>query len=290
MTTSVLAQGVADRSLVQPFPQSDLEVETSIVSPAHRVLLSPVREVNNQIRSESMVRVPVDGRGQLYQIRPDSSRGEARDHYLRQIQALGGRVLFECTARSCGRSNAWANRIFGQATLYGRDNTQDYLVAAIEVADGERHLLLVYTVTRGNRREYVWVEQLKLGEGAVVPGFATTSARVKGPVSVSWKGGVTYRFDWTANDRREIRNWASQPGARVILLGYSGLNDTETMEASMARASEALEAMSAILQKSGVGAQQQSRLVIGPALVGRTPELPADRIEVVVITAPGEMQ
>ncbi len=276
------------QNLVQPFPQSTLEVETSITSPAHRVLLSPVREVNNEIRSESMVRIPVQGRGLLYQVKADSNRAEARDYYLRKIQALGGHVLFECTARNCGRSNVWANQIFGQATLYGRDNDQDYLVAAVTGADSQRYLLLVYTVTRGNQREYVWVEQLELGESAIVPGFTGASARTKGPLIVSWTGGVTYRFNWTANDRREINSWASQPGAQVVLVGYADLGGSESLEDSMARAASALESMSAILSKSGVSLQQQSRIVVGPTVVSTSPELAANRIELVVITAPGE--
>ena len=39
----------------------------------------------------------------------------------------------------------------------------------VEDENGTQWLTLVYTVTRGNLREYVWVEQLEVGAGASIP-------------------------------------------------------------------------------------------------------------------------
>ena len=74
----------------EPFPEARLDQEISIKSPGHLVLFSPVREVNNEIRSASMARLPVKGVGQLYEVQGGANREEARDHYLRELQARGG--------------------------------------------------------------------------------------------------------------------------------------------------------------------------------------------------------
>lgn len=280
LSSAVLAAGVID-----PFPLAQQETETSIVSPAHRVLLSPVREVNDEIRSESVARVQVSGTGQLLQVDVDSNRREARAYYLAELQALDATILFQCEGRACGRSNVWANQIFGQAVLYGRDANQDYLAAAVQ-QDDANYLVLVYTVTRGNMREYVWVEQLRLGEGALVPGLDSSSGRMKGPIVVPWSGGLTFRFDWSATDRRQLNTWADERDAAVVLASHTELRPEESLEDSFDRASKAADAMSSLLQKSGISTEQQTTIVVGPAIVNGDPGRRGDRIEIVVISAP----
>lgn len=277
------AHGQSASETLEPFPQSRLETRVPVVSPSHLVLLSPVREVNDQIRSETVARIPVKGVGELYEIRRDSSRSEAREYYRQLLQAKGAQVLFECSGRSCGRSNVWANQIFNQATLYGRDSDQDYLAAAFVGDNGETWLTLVYTVTRGNQREYVWVEHLLVGEGAVIPGLASASARIMGPIIVPWTGGVTYRFDWDANDRRRLNSWANEEGAQVVLTSYSSLADDESLGDAMARAKQAAESLSQVLDKTGVSRSQQTLITVGPAVVFSDPARQGDHVEVVVI-------
>ncbi|MDX1754942.1 MAG: DUF4892 domain-containing protein [Marinobacter sp.] len=272
-------------NLIEPFPLGTVEANVTIRSPAHRVMLSPVREVNDEIRSESVARVPVDGKGHLLQIDTDSNRREAREYYRRALAALGAKILFECSGRECGRSNVWANQIFGQAILYGRDANQDYIAAAVRQNDTS-YLLLVYTVTRGNNREYVWTEQLELGPNAVVPGLDGSDGRVRGPLVVPWSGGFTYRFEWDANDRRQLNNWASAENTEVVVISHSTLRAEETLAASFERAAGAAEAMAALLQKSGISAEQQRRIVAGPTIPSNDPGRSGDRVEIVVIAAP----
>lgn len=271
--------------VLPPFPLATLETETRIESPAHRVLLSPVREVNDEIRSETVVRVPVQGTGELLRIAADSGRVDARAYYRQQLQQLGATVLYECEGRSCGRSNVWANQIFGQATLYGRDAQQDYLAAVVD--QGERRLLvLVYTVTRGNLREYVWVEQLELGEGAVLPGLSNSGGRIRGPIVVPWSGGVTVRFDWSSTDRRHLNTWAAEEGASVLLSSHTALKPDETLQQSLERSRLALTAMASLLAKSGISEDQQTQINVGPAVQSRDSAGNMDRIEILVILAP----
>ncbi|MBK1871690.1 DUF4892 domain-containing protein [Marinobacter sp. 1-3A] len=281
---SSFATAATPETAPQPFAQSALEVTTRIESSGHLVLFSPVREVNNEIRSETMARLPVSGEGRLYQISRDANRREALEHYLGQLNQRGAQILFECSGIRCGRSNVWANQIFNQPVLYGRDGTQDYLVAGVVADDGTRWLTSVYTVTRGNLREYVWVEHLKVATGAVVPGLGSATSRVEGPVVVPWQGGVTYRFDWQATDRRKVSELARAEGAKVVLVGYSALGDGESFSASMERARRAVESLSEVLAKTGVSRQQQELVIVGPSVVVTDPARQGDRVEVMVIT------
>ncbi|MBQ0834513.1 MAG: DUF4892 domain-containing protein [Marinobacter sp.] len=278
------ASAALPESIPKAFAQSTLEVTTAIESSGHLVLFSPVREVNNEIRSESMARLSVSGEGRLYQIARDANRREAREHYLGLLRERGAQILFECSGIRCGRSNVWANQIFNQAVLYGRDATQDYLVAGVVAADGSRWLTSVYTVTRGNLRQYVWVEHFKVAPGVAIPGLGAVNNRVVGPVVVPWKGGVTYRFDWQATDRRKVNELARGEGAKVILVGYAELGANESFEDSMDRARQATESLSEVLTKTGVSRQQQELLIVGPSVVVNDLARQGDRVEVMVIT------
>ncbi|GAA0839623.1 hypothetical protein GCM10009113_03330 [Marinobacter szutsaonensis] len=281
---ATLSNGALASGFPEPFPQSQLETSSRIQSNGHLVLFSPVREVNDEIRSSTMARLPVSGEGRMYQINRDSSREEARDYYQRLLQARSASLLFECSGVSCGRSVIWANRIFGQAILNGRDSDQDYLVAGSLDEDGTRWLTLVYTVTRGNLREYVWVEHLRLGEGAVVPGFDTGSDRVFGPLIVHYQGGFTYQFDWDATDRSNLRERATEEGAMVVLVGFSSLGAEESVEDSLERARGATESLADVLARIGISREQQKILVVGPFIPMESPDRQGDRVEVTVIS------
>jgi len=274
----------APEDMPEAFQQSTLEDTVSIQSSGHLVLFSPLREVNNEIRSESLARLPVAGEGRLYRIARDSSREEARDHYRGLLRQRNAQILFECSSIRCGRSNVWANQIFNQAVLYGRDATQDYLVAATVAEDGARWLTLIYTVTRGNLREYVWVEHLRVESGATIPGFGNMTSRVEGPIIVPWQGGMTYRFDWQATDRRRVTDLAREEGTVVVLVGYSVLEGDESFSESMERARRATDSLSEVLSKTGVSGAQQEIIVVGPAGVFNDSDRQGDRVEVIVIS------
>lgn len=284
---SPAAAPLSAEPLLEPFPEARVEARVPISSPSHRVMLSPVREVNDQIRSRSMIRVGVDGTALLQQVNAESSRGEARQWYRRRLQDLEARILFQCEGRDCGRSNVWANQIFGQATLYGRDADQDYLVAASRQAGGTVKLFVLYTVTRGNQRDYLWLEELNLEGDAVIPGFTGGNARILGPMVISWSGSVTHSFDWNASNRRTVSSWMDESGTRVVLGSYTSLRQNERWEDAMERAQRAAASMAAVLERSGVPPERLLRVIVGPAMVSDSPTRQGDRIELLGIREPG---
>jgi len=72
----------------------------------------------------------------------------------------GNELLFECAGRSCGPAVQWANRVFGQRVLYGRDADQRYRVYALPGPPALR--LLLYSAVRPPDRQYLHAELLEV--------------------------------------------------------------------------------------------------------------------------------
>lgn len=70
----------------------------------------------------------------------------------------GSELLFDCTGRSCGPAVQWANRVFHQRVLYGRDADQQYRVYRLPGPPEQR--LLLYSAVRPPDRQYLHAESL----------------------------------------------------------------------------------------------------------------------------------
>ncbi len=277
----------AQSQVLMDFPQAELEEERAISSASHQVMLSPIREVGSELRAERSQRLAVEGSGRLLEIAPGITRQDAWRWYLEQLQTRNASLLFQCSGRECGRSNVWANQVFGQAMLYGRDARQDYLVAGFEDREGQRWLVVLYTVTKGNQREYIWLEQLRMADDAVLEGIGEPS-RLAGPLIVPWSGGVSVRLDWGGETRRILESMTADPNSRVVIAAFSGLEPDETLEAAIERAERAADTMSRLLARSGLSSSRHIIHAVGPMVRFTTPERPENRIELLVIAPPGE--
>lgn len=266
------------------FPLATVEHRVQIDSARHRVLLSPVREVNDEIRADNQVRLDVEGTGRLMRIDPDSSLERVSEFYRESLARRESRTLFSCSGRDCGRSNVWANAIFHQSTLYGRDGDQAYSAYSYRDDSGQLHLVLMYTITRGNRRDYLWLEELVVQDESTVAALSPEAGRVLGPVYVPWSGHLTYQFDWDLNTREKIVNWAGSPGATVMIVSHVVLESTETIEQALDRSARVGDAMQALLVRLGVPMEQQMLVNAGPAMTAvQDARANGNRLEIVVI-------
>lgn len=68
----------------------------------------------------------------------------------------GASNLFSCDGRACGRAVEWANRVFEQRVLFGREDKQQYRVVSLEGAQAAR--LIVYSGERTADRQYLHAE------------------------------------------------------------------------------------------------------------------------------------
>jgi len=84
--------------------------------------------------------------------------------------------------RTSGESSLWANDVFGNAKLYGADDRQAYLLLRL-AAPRDNTLVALYSITRGNRKAYLHVEQFDAAAplGDLPPTSATLPPRPKTP-------------------------------------------------------------------------------------------------------------
>jgi hypothetical protein len=94
-----------------------------------------------------------------YRIPDGATVAEVASHFRAQPE---GGILYQCAGRECGRSNEWANVVFGKSILYGPDANQQYLAW-----ESQERLVAVYVIERGNKKIYAHVEVLDPAEGAL---------------------------------------------------------------------------------------------------------------------------
>ena len=104
---------------------------------------------------------------------------EVMNELLAKVESNGeSELLYSCDGRSCGQGVQWANRVFRQRILYGREDLQRYRVyqlagesagvgedeagAEIEAEAGGQYRLIIYSASRSSERQYLHVELLQL--------------------------------------------------------------------------------------------------------------------------------
>ena len=151
--------GARDPEGIPRFPRSWVVVfaEEATFAPREFVV-SAVEKIRRELRIDQKLRIDATALRVTYQVPAGTPREEVIAHYRR---LLGREAMFSCEGRDCGRSNGWANQVFGQAMLYGPDGNQFYVAA-----DRDGRLVSAYVIERGNRRIYAHIEVLQ-PEGAV---------------------------------------------------------------------------------------------------------------------------
>lgn len=168
---------VSERMLLSAFPGATL-VDSSIQTDAdHAVVIGSIRRINNQLRAEREVRTVGELIRATYRIPDPHNRQEAFEHAKEQLLDQPGSMLFFCEGRECGSSSLWANQVLGNATLYGPEDNQAYLVMQLD-SEPQRFVSL-YAITRGNRRVYLHVEQFTPEQAVAEKLFPTPATMLK---------------------------------------------------------------------------------------------------------------
>jgi hypothetical protein len=127
----------------------------------HWVILGAIERIKGAVKPESDIRLAGRVTQWLWQLPVGHSSDEAFQQALSQI-GPDAIPLFDCLGRDCGLSNDYANQVFQQAILYGRDSNQRYWVG---LDNGRKKTIwVVYTTQRSNKRVYAYVEKLVLNK------------------------------------------------------------------------------------------------------------------------------
>lgn len=142
--------------------------------------LGSIRKISGQLRFDGQIAARGNAASVTYQLPAERSADEAFTAAREALQQRGAQLLFWCQARDCGESSLWANEVFGNSRLYGADNGQAYLLLRLAAPDNDK-LVALYSVTRGNRRAYLHVEQLQASAplGELLPTSATLLRELK---------------------------------------------------------------------------------------------------------------
>ena len=101
--------------------------------------------------------------GYTWQLTDGFTSLEVIDGLLAQVDELETQALmFGCDGRACGNGVQWANRVFHQPVLYGREDMQRYRVFSI--GESPRYLLLIYAAARTADRQYLHTELLQVAD------------------------------------------------------------------------------------------------------------------------------
>lgn len=127
----------------------------------HEIGLGALRKEGGAWRFKESERYSGRLRAYTLQIGDSFTSEEVMQEYLQALDTLQGvELLFGCDGRACGHPSQWANRIFGQRVLYGRQDLQRYRV--FSVAEDSEYRLLLYASARTADRQYLQVELLEL--------------------------------------------------------------------------------------------------------------------------------
>ena len=270
--------GARDPEGIPRFPRSwvvSFAEEDNLVP--REFIVSAVEKIRRELRVDEKLRVDASALQVTYQVPPGTPRAEVVGHYRR---ILGADALFLCEGFDCGRSNAWASQVYGQALLYGPDRNQFYIAA-----DRNGRLVSAYVIERGNRRIYAHVQVLQPAEAVRAARNTNLTEHLAGD-GFSAVAGVRPRRDGTipAEGVRILADIASQLRIfeRQSLYVVCHLYGPESGAALLARAGACARAAVAELQR-GLPADG------GPELIpfGAGPLMPrqngaASRLELVL--------
>ncbi len=170
---SAIAEALKVYPHAEVFAQSQQNVDDYVLA------LSAVEDVRGGWALEREERLEGDLKRQTLKLPEDASASEAYLFYQQALQKLGGKLLFRCDGRQCGRSNIWANNVFREKQLYGQDIDQQYGAFRIDGVDNVYHYLSVYTVRRGNRRVMVQLDWLQASADTPVLATANSSSVIQ---------------------------------------------------------------------------------------------------------------
>lgn len=151
--------GSSDLEVLPRFPASQIVTYKQDAQVERIYPQGSIRRISGRLRYEREILVQGDHQALTYLLPDTHSADQVFTDARERLQAQGAELLYWCEGRECGASSLWANSVFGNATLYGADNQQAY--ALLRLAEPKHEsLVALYSITRGNRRAYLHVEQL----------------------------------------------------------------------------------------------------------------------------------
>lgn len=125
----------------------------------HEIGLGAVQKVRGEWRFKHSERMSGTLLSYTWQVVNGFSSAEVLGQLVASVAAIEGATeLFSCDGRACGRGAQWANGVFNERVLYGREDFQRYRVFGF--TGEQRARLIAYSAERTADRQYLHVELL----------------------------------------------------------------------------------------------------------------------------------
>jgi hypothetical protein len=148
-----LLQGLDDYPHAERVSFSDAQVVD------HEVGLGAIKKVRGVWQFRDSERLSGRLVRYTWEIVDGFSAREVMQELVDTLQQNGtSELLFACEGRACGKSAQWANRVFRQRILYGREDLQAYSVYGVGEAGRDR--MAIYSAARTADRQYLHVDLL----------------------------------------------------------------------------------------------------------------------------------
>ncbi len=141
---------------VDDFPRAELVSETQSKNSEYRLVLSELKRQQAITSGEVERLINGDVKRQFWKLSVNHELSQVVDHFMNQWQ--GAQVLYSCSGLDCGSSNFWANKIFNNAKLYGRDANQAYV--AVMTPGKPNRIYVLYVVQRSKQKLYFNLDEI----------------------------------------------------------------------------------------------------------------------------------
>lgn len=135
-----------------------LKIQRSV--PYYTLPISAMRKVNGEIGAEYNLFLSGNLTSYTWEMLPGLSAKIAHNIALDELKTQDTQVMYQCHGRTCGSSNQWANKVFGESRLYGLNAQQSYAALKKDALDGVYYYAL-YSTQRGNKKVYLHLDVIQ---------------------------------------------------------------------------------------------------------------------------------
>lgn len=283
-----LSAQTTDHPLLVRFPDSEIVDVEFEEDTNYRLVLGTLQRTRGVVVPESSERLRGDVTKIIYEVSQEFSGEDVLQFFRQQFAERDYEILFYCSGRECGSSNYWANDIFRNRVLYGPERNQ-YFMALRAESEGEpaAHMVL-YIITRGNRRLYAYVEIVEtngsLPSIELIPTEILDNLRDNGSVILSSVSFVNDRqLSANANLEAVAAELNSQPDLNLYVVAHLG--GGAELEPLINRSNVRAQTVRQQLINLGVAANRLTARGVGPlsptCSTGISREDCAQRVELV---------
>lgn len=136
-----------------------IEYQKKEVNGLHQIVLSSPKRINNELFIEKEIRQGGELTVVLSVLTPAVTLNDAYEFYKAFFKD-NGEKKYQCEQRSCGVSSYWANNVFDERKLTGRDSDQYYLAGLVDFS-GEKYWMTVYLVSNALRQNLIYLRYVK---------------------------------------------------------------------------------------------------------------------------------